>query len=217
MVQARSFRIIQWVIVVAIFVFLGKMVWDNWNQVKDASFTLQPLPFILSTLIFAFSYFIQILAWYFLTLKLGIAISFGRTLESWLYSQLGKYVPGKVWLLLGRFYFYQSKGKSKKAISIALYFETITAIMAAGIISSVALIFSREGGPFHSGTPFRWVILLLILVLTLIRLSLVLVSDLNSRWSLQKIRDGEIRFFKQISAIHSESSISVFLPGICLI
>ena len=37
----------------------------------------------------------------------------------------------------------------------------------------------------------------LILVLTFIRLSLVLVSDLNSRRSLAKIRDGEIRFLGQ--------------------
>jgi hypothetical protein len=117
-------------IVIAIFTFLGKMVWDNWIQVRDASFSLQPFLFILSTLLFAFSYFIQIWAWYFITLKLDIALSFKKTLEGWLYSQLGKYVPGKVWILLGRFTFYQSQGKSKKAISIALYFETITIIMA---------------------------------------------------------------------------------------
>ena len=44
--------------------------------------------------------------------------------------------------------------------------------------------------------------------LTLIRLSLVLVSDLNSRWSLQKIRDGEIRSFKQISAVNGGVKLS---------
>jgi len=152
-------------IVIAIFTFLGKMVWDNWIQVRDASFSLQPFPFILSTLLFAFSYFIQIWAWYFITLKLDIALSFKKTLEGWLYSQLGKYVPGKVWILLGRFTFYQSQGKSKKAISIALYFETITIIMAAGIISFVALIFFKEGRLFLSGTTFGWVIFLLIVAL----------------------------------------------------
>ena len=92
--------VLKWMIAFAIFVFLGKMVWDNWNQVKDVPFTLQPFPFILSTLIFAFSYFIQVWAWYLITLKLGIALSFRETLKSWFYSQLGKYLPGKVWLLL---------------------------------------------------------------------------------------------------------------------
>ena len=156
-------RILQWAIVVAIFFFLGKMVWDHWNQVKDTPFTLRPFPFILSTLIFAFSYFIQIWAWYLITLKLEIALSPSATLKTWFYSQLGKYLPGKIWLFLSRFHFYESKGKSKKAISIALYLETVTIIMAAGLIFLAALIFFKEMGPVYSGKLFWWLIPLFLL------------------------------------------------------
>lgn len=156
-------QIVRWIIVVAIFVFLGKMVWDNWSQVKDASFTFEVFPLLLSTLIFAFSYFIQILAWYMITLKLGIAIPIRETLKAWFYSQLGKYLPGKVWLLLGRVYYYESRGKSKKSISVALYFETVTVIMAGGIIFLAALIFFKEMGPVYSGKLFWWLIPLFLL------------------------------------------------------
>jgi hypothetical protein len=107
---------LKWMIIFAIFVFLGKMVWNNWNQVKDTPFTLQPFPLILSTLIFAFTYFIQTWVWYLITLKLKIALSPSETLKTWFYSQLGKYLPGKIWLFLSRFHFYESRGKSKKAI-----------------------------------------------------------------------------------------------------
>jgi len=184
MVQARSFRMIQWAIVVAIFIFLGKMVWDNWNQVKDASFTLQLFPFILSIVIFASSYFIQIWAWHLITQKLEIAISVRETLESWFYSQLGKYLPGKVWLLLSRFYFYESKGKLKKAVSIALYLETVTVIIAGGIIFLAALILSKEAKPFYSGEPFWWLIPLFILAFASIHPK-VLQKILN--WVLFKL------------------------------
>ena len=156
-------RILQWAIVVAIFFFLGKMVWDHWNQVKDTPFTLRPFPFILSTLIFAFSYFIQIWAWYLITLKLEIALSPSETLKTWFYSQLGKYLPGKIWLFLSRFHFYESKGKSKKAISIALYLETVTIIMAAGLIFLAALIFHREIRLFYSWRHPGWLVLLFLL------------------------------------------------------
>ncbi|MGD0917284.1 MAG: lysylphosphatidylglycerol synthase domain-containing protein [Thermodesulfobacteriota bacterium] len=154
---------LKWIIVIAIFIFLGKMVWGNWNQVRDTPFTLQPFSFILSTFLFVFSYFIQIWAWYLITLKLKIAISFRETLESWLYSQLGKYLPGKVWLLLSRFYFYEARGKSKKSISVALYFETVTIIAAAGLIFLVALIFHREIWPFYSWRQWGWPVLLFLL------------------------------------------------------
>ena len=146
--------VLKWIIAFAIFVFLGKMVWDNWNQMKDVPFTLQPFPFILSTFIFAFSYFIQIWAWYIITLKLDIALPIGETLQSWFYSQLGKYLPGKVWLLLSRFYFYESKGMARKRISVALYLEMAAVIVAAGLIFLAALILFKEMEPFYSGGQF---------------------------------------------------------------
>jgi uncharacterized membrane protein YbhN (UPF0104 family) len=156
--------VLRWVIVFAIFVFLGRMVWDNWNQVKGVSFSLQPFPFILSTLIFAFSYFIQVWAWYLITLKLKIALSFPETIKSWFYSQLGKYLPGKVWLLLSRFYFYESKGMSRKGISVALYLEMVSVNVATGLIFLAALIFFREIGTYYFRNQFCWLVLAFILL-----------------------------------------------------
>jgi glycosyltransferase 2 family protein len=152
--------LMKWALTLAIFLFLVKMVWGHWNQVKEAPFTFRPFSLILSTLIFVLSYFIQLWAWYLITLRLGIAISLAETLKGWFYSQLGKYLPGKVWLLLGRFYYYESKGKSKKIISVALYFETVTLLVAAGLIFLSTLSLFREMGPFYSGIRSWWVILL---------------------------------------------------------
>jgi uncharacterized membrane protein YbhN (UPF0104 family) len=141
------------------------MVWENWDQLKEASFTFRLFPFLLSTLLFILSYFIQVGAWYLITLRLGIALPFRETLGTWFYSQLGKYLPGKVWLLLGRFYFYSSRGKSKRAITIALYLETMTVIIAAGIVFMISLLLKGEDGPFHLGISFQWLLLLLFLSL----------------------------------------------------
>jgi hypothetical protein len=155
----NSKQLFKWILVMGIFFFLGKMVWENWAQLEGASFAFDPLLLLVSTLVFGFSYFIQIWAWYLATLKLGIAIPCLETLESWFYSQFGKYLPGKVWLLLGRFYFYQARGKPKSAISLALYFETVTAIYAGGIIFLLGLFFLKEEiFPVHPS--FRWSILL---------------------------------------------------------
>ena len=120
------------------------MVWENWIQVKEAPFTFRPFPLLFSTLLFVASYFIQIWAWYLITLKLGVAISFSETVTSWFYSQLGKYLPGKVWLLLGRLYFYESKGKPRREVSIALYFEIVTMLLAGGLLFWGSLLFVRK-------------------------------------------------------------------------
>ncbi len=157
-------RVIQWAIVAAIFVFLGRMVWENWSQVKEASFNFRPLHLVLSTLFFVLWYVTQIWAWYLITVKLGIAISLRETLESWFYSQLGKYLPGKVWLLLGRYYFYEAKGKSRGKISIALYLEVLTVLLAAGLLSAIGTVSFREANSFRSNMEIWWAFLLLIIV-----------------------------------------------------
>ncbi len=153
---SQYLKILRWAIIATIFLFLGKMVWDDWNQVKGASFTFEASLLILSTLIFAFSYFIQIWAWYLITVKLGIVLSAADTLKSWFYSQLGKYLPGKVWLLLSRFHFYESQGKSKKSIMIALYLETVTMIMAAGLIFFAAVVSFEEARSIYPIRQLWW-------------------------------------------------------------
>jgi len=158
-------QVVRWIIVLAIFLFLGKMVWENWSQVQGAAFSFRVLPLLLSTLIFVVSYFIQVWAWYLITLRLEVAISFEETVAIWFYSQLGKYLPGKVWLLLGRFYLYDSKGKSRKALTVALYLEAVTLIMAAGLVFLLSLLFLKEVKPFTLGIPLPGVILLFLLCL----------------------------------------------------
>jgi uncharacterized membrane protein YbhN (UPF0104 family) len=149
----------RWIGVIAIFLFLGKMVWENWNQVKDTPFSLQPFALVLSTLLFISSYFIQIWAWYLISLKLDIAVSPSETLKIWFYSQLGKYLPGKIWVFLSRFHFYRSRGQSEKAISVAIYLETVTMVVPAGLIFLAALIFYRDMRPLYFWLQSEWLIL----------------------------------------------------------
>ena len=162
--RVSYWRILQWLLVMFIFFFLGRTVWQDWAQVKGASISVSPFPFIFGTAVFAFSYFIQIGAWYLITLRLGIALSFSETLENWFTSQLGKYLPGKVWLVLGRFYFYESKGKSKKMITIALYLETVMLIVTGALIFFAALFFLKETR-FVRERDLWWTFVLFALVL----------------------------------------------------
>ena len=61
---------LKWMIVFAIFVFLGKMVWEQLESGKGTLLLFSNLfRLVLSSLIFAFSYFIQVWAWYLITLK----------------------------------------------------------------------------------------------------------------------------------------------------
>jgi glycosyltransferase 2 family protein len=157
--------ILQWGGVVVIFFFLGRIVWENWSQVRGAAFSFRIVPLLLSTLIFVLSYFVQVWAWYLVTVRLEIALPLRETVATWFYSQLGKYLPGKVWLLLGRFYLYDSRGKSRKALTVALYLEAVTLVMAAGLVFLLSLLFLKEVKSFTLGIPLPGMILLFLLSL----------------------------------------------------
>jgi len=201
------FKVLRWIIVAAIFAFLGKMVWGNWTEVKDASFTFRSFPFAWGTFVFVLSYFIQLGAWYLITARLGIALTFRETLGSWFYSQLGKYLPGKVWLLVSRFYFYESRGKSKKAISVALYFETVTIIATAGFLSWASLVFSPAATSHGPGRQWGWLALLFIPVLVFLHPKV-----------LQKLFNGILRRLKREPIVLSLSYGDVlWILFVCLL
>jgi uncharacterized membrane protein YbhN (UPF0104 family) len=174
------------------------MVWQNWIQVKEASLTFQPFLLLLSTLIFTFSYLIQIWAWYLITLRLGIAISPLETLKGWCYTQFGKYLPGKIWLFIGRFYFYESRGKSRRNISVALYFETATLIVSALLLFFIGLIFFKELKSIYDGEPVWWLVPLALLALLSIH-PLVFQKILN--WVLLRLKKESISLSLSYSTI----------------
>jgi hypothetical protein len=63
---------------------------------------------------------------------------------------------------LSRFYFYEAKEKSKKSISVALYFETVMMITAAGLLFWASLILFRGANVYGLGVHPEWLILLFI-------------------------------------------------------
>ena len=200
MPKIRFPKFLQWAIVSAIFVFLGKMVWEQWAQIERSSFTFEPVSLVVSTLVFASSYFIHVWAWYLITLKLKVAIPFRETMESWFYSQLGKYLPGKIWLVLGRFYLYESKGKSKQGIWFALYFEMVIVMVAGGLIF-LASIASFERARSYTGETTGWLLLPCLLALVFLH-PRVLQRILN--WILSRFKREAV-------------SLSISYPDILLI
>jgi uncharacterized membrane protein YbhN (UPF0104 family) len=90
-----------------------------------------------------------------------------------------------VWLLLSRFYFYKSKGMSRKGISVALYLEMVAVIVAAALIFLASLIFLNEIELFCPKSQFLWLVPGFILVAFIFLHPWVLQKILN--WVLVRL------------------------------
>jgi len=107
----------------------------------------------------------KILAWHCLTKGLGIAIPFGRTLEACFLSILGKYIPGKVFFVVGRLQAYGLKGEQLKLGSCGMLIEFSVENLAGALL----LAFALWAGYFTNSSPLvLWAMALLVLALGLL-------------------------------------------------
>jgi len=94
---------LKWIVVILIFVFLFRHLSNSWGDLKDYEFELNLTLFLLSY-IFVIVYFVFLALGWGLLLKVlrkpGVPML--KALKIRTISDFGRFVPGKVWLILGR-------------------------------------------------------------------------------------------------------------------
>lgn len=123
-----------------VFFFVGTVIWRNWQEIRNADLDLRPGLLALSVLLLGGYFFGRSLLWFHLTRQTGVAIPFGESVAAWFYSQLGKYLPGKVFLYLGRLYYYRRRDRSVAVVSMTFLVETLATLSAAVVTVLVALL-----------------------------------------------------------------------------
>lgn len=117
--------------VVVILGFIVRSLVLNWHQLAEADLHFDFALLAVSVLVLTLWMVIQALTWHRLTISIGVAIPMARAVAAWFYSQLGKYLPGKVFLYLGRLHFYVREGRPAGAVSLAFGVEFVGNLAAA--------------------------------------------------------------------------------------
>ena len=125
-----------------IFYFIFASLWRNWGELREHEFSLEWGRIALSYLLFSLYLFNRALIWHWMTRKFGCSIPLPEALAAWFYSLLGKYLPGKVFLLAGRLHFYQRQGRSPLRISMSFMLESICVLSANVLVLLVAPLFA---------------------------------------------------------------------------
>lgn len=96
----------------------------------------------------AFSFFLSAvsfvcfaLIWHYITIKNKCCIGLEKGLICWFYAEIGKYIPGKLLLVLGKVYYYSREGQSKRKVILCFYIETICTLLAQALVFVVSLLF----------------------------------------------------------------------------
>ena len=95
--------LIQGLLVVVLIGFLSKALASNWAEFKslDVSLDLKPGWIVLAALVVWFNYAILVEAWRRILRGWGQQVAYPTAARIWFVSNLGRYLPGKIWSIAG--------------------------------------------------------------------------------------------------------------------
>lgn len=134
----RSFSLIA---VAAVFFFLGKTLFDNWQKIREYQFS--------------FNYSYLAVSWIFLTLAIiALALIWKKifklldpkqeianfaAFKIFISAWFGKYVPGKLWQPLGIVYLGKQQGLGTKPLAVSVILDNVLSLVAAFLLSFLFL------------------------------------------------------------------------------
>jgi len=131
-------------VVGACFAYVAFVISRNLEDLRQTEFKLRLVP-LLASFPFAVAYlFGRGMIWHLIVRKVVGRFPLRTDLLSWMSSLLGKYIPGKVFLLFGRMYFYRGSGARAAEVSLGFLIESCCSGLATLIIFGFAIAWRND-------------------------------------------------------------------------
>ena len=119
------------VIVGVILFFLIRFLYNNWLEVSTFDFTVTYSYLIISFAVLFSFFFLRVYVWKMLLKKMHIDLPLKTCLKVSFPSLMGKYLPGKVWTVLGKVYLSGKEGVPKAEAFTSVVIEIVLEIVAS--------------------------------------------------------------------------------------
>jgi hypothetical protein len=132
-------RLVQAAFVVIAAYFLIAYLIRSWGTIQDFDWTLDPGWLVASGVAFLAYYFAQAVFWWMLLRGCGARSPFWPSASVWGKSILARYVPGNVFMFVGRAWMSHSQGLSVERVSAAMVYEQAIGVCSA--LLAIAVLF----------------------------------------------------------------------------
>ena len=159
-VQNRWFRrAVVLLVVLIIFLFLGRELWKNWRQIPFDQISFNYWLIILSYICMFVSFSVYAGVWKVMLAAYGARLSVLRSFQILATSQLGKYLPGKVWFTVGRMYLAKQFDVPERVSITSVVLEIILMVISGAMIALLTVV-----APWAQNFPLKYSLLALIIV-----------------------------------------------------
>ena len=139
--KKKIMNVVKIIFLLAVFFFLGKYFYDNWDTIKNLDIKPDIGVFVGSMLLY-FAYKVTLASlWHYITKLDKAAIKYPDAIRSYLYSILGKYIPGKVFMLAARVPAYEKEGVPIRKVAVCFLLENVCTLLGAGFLFLISLLF----------------------------------------------------------------------------
>ena len=139
--KKRVLKAVKIIFIVLVFYFLTRYFVHNMDEIKALNIRLDWGVFALSML-FYFLYKLTLASlWHYITKINNCNIKYTNAVSSYLYSILGKYIPGKVFMLAARMPAYQKEGVPLRKVTVCFFIENICTLLGAAFLALISLFF----------------------------------------------------------------------------
>ena len=130
---------------VACFYFLGDRLAHDWHKIPWQEIRLS-IPLLISAFLVMFAWMaVYGLTWKVLLKGLGERISLYNSVSVLAVSQVGKYIPGKLWFTVGRMYLAKKLGISEAKTAVSTAMELALSLLGAVILFGFAVALIPQG------------------------------------------------------------------------
>jgi uncharacterized membrane protein YbhN (UPF0104 family) len=158
---ARAWRFAQWVAGAAVIALALRTLGRDWAELRSQPLALEPRPlYLLASVLLTWAmYAILISAWRAMLVSWQQPLGGWEAARIWTVSNLGKYVPGKVWALAGMTVLAQRAGVAGwAAAASAVVLQAVSVGTGAAIVGAAGAVALESA---HPGT--RGALLVLVL------------------------------------------------------
>ena len=130
--QAKPFlRIAKVAVPLVVVFFIGRVIYQNWQQVQEAQWTLEALYLLGSFVCTGFWFLIRPWTWGIILAHFGHALSYQQSFLVVRQAELSRYVPGAIWQYVSRAYLAGQQGVPAAATLAATLVDTVILLMAS--------------------------------------------------------------------------------------
>jgi len=135
-------RIVVLLVAAAAVLILARSGGDWLREIEAQNWAPEPVPLSASVILLAVSLWLTPSGWIALCSSAGCAAPSRELRGVWLQSQLGRYIPGKIWLVAGRAGYLRSRGMTVTSSVAVPFTELLYTVAATGLIAACVSVFT---------------------------------------------------------------------------